>query len=304
MPRISRAPADAPIVSFAGATLDRATGLRDDPARVLALRRNPGAAMVFAAPDGVLLDGGGRLLRASADEAAVDPVLLGLADGAALFAADLEQFAPERRDALLRRGRLVSLRDAAAVLSHAEAGIAAYLAALLNWHRRHHFCANCGAATALAEAGLVRACASCGTVHFPRTDPVVIMVVAHDDRILLGRRAGWPESRFSVLAGFVSPGETPEAAVVREVWEESGIVAYEPRYVASQPWPFPSSLMLGFEARSDGGIPAPRDGELEDVRWVTLDDIRLAQRNAGSVLLPPAISIARVLIDAWAARPA
>src|ERR1035441_9294609 len=146
---------------------------------------------------------------------------------------------------------------------------AAYLSALLNWHPRHGFCENCGAATIVAEAGYSRRCPQCGVTHFPRTDPVVIMLVEHAGRLLLGRRAGWPGNRYSVLAGFVSPGESLEEAVVREVREESGIQAYDPRFVTSQPWPFPASLMLGFDARSDGGEPRALDGELEDVQWFT-----------------------------------
>jgi NAD+ diphosphatase len=128
------------------------------------------------------------------------------------------------------------------------------------------------------------------------------MAVEHQDRLLLGRRVGWPAGRFSVLAGFVAPGETPEEAVVREVREESGIDARDPKYVAAQPWPFPASLMLGFEARSDGGEPRARDGELEDVGWFTLAEVRDAQRELGPLQLPPRVSIARLLIDGWVKR--
>ena len=152
-------------------------------------------------------------------------------------------------------------------MAPAEAGLAAYVMALLNWHRRHRFCANCGNPTDVAEAGYLRHCPRCGANHFPRTDPVVIMTVESDDRLLLGRRAGWPAGRLSVLAGFVSPGESAEEAVTREVQEESGIVARDPVFVASQPWPFPASLMLGFHAVSDGGEPRVTDDELEEVGW-------------------------------------
>lgn len=149
----------------------------------------------------------------------------------------------------------------------AEAALAAYLIALLGWHRRHRFCPACGGPLAIAQAGFARTCERCGEQHFPHTDPVVITLVEHDGRALLGRQAGWPPGRYSPLAGFVGPGESIEEAVVREVHEEPGITAREPRFVASQPWPFPGSVMLGFEARADGGEPVPRDGELEDVRW-------------------------------------
>jgi NAD+ diphosphatase len=140
----------------------------------------------------------------------------------------------------------------------------------------------------------------CDTNHFPRTDPVVIMTVSHEDRLLLGRRAGWPFPRFSVLAGFVSPGESAEEAVVREVQEESGIVARDPMFVSSQPWPFPSSLMLGFDAVADGGEPRTTDDELEEVHWFSLDDVRAATREDNPDLrLPPPVSIARFLVERW-----
>jgi NAD+ diphosphatase len=183
---------------------------------------------------------------------------------------------------------------------------------LLNWHRKHKFCSVCGAPTRVAEAGLSRRCPSCRASHFPRTDPVVIMLV--DDghgQVLLGRRIGWADNRFSILAGYVAPGETPEEAVLREVHEESGVLAHTPRYVASQPWPFPSSLMLGYEASADGGKPVPQPGEMIDVRWFSVDEVReasLASPSDGTggdaerLKLPGEVSIARRLIDAWVAR--
>ena len=223
-------------------------------------------------------------------------------DGTALFAIDLEALDETDRRGLLEHAEVVSLREAGALLAPAEAGLAAYMVALLNWHRRHRFCANCGAPTRVAEAGLSRLCDNCGASHFPRTDPVVIMLVEHNGHLLLGSRSGWPESRFSILAGFVAPGETPEEAVVREVFEESGIAAHSPRYVTSQPWPFPSSLMLGFDAWSDGGEPSAHDGELTRVGWFSRREVRDAQAGSGEIQLPGEVSIARLLIDRWAAR--
>jgi NAD+ diphosphatase len=222
-----------------------------------------------------------------------------------VFAIDLDALPRASAAALTRGADVVGLRAAGALLARSEAGLAAYLTALLNWHRRHHFCSNCGTATGVAEAGYSRRCPSCEAVHFPRTDPVVIMLVESRGRLLLGRHSGWPQRRYSVLAGFVAPGETLEAAVAREVREESGIEVHDPRYVASQPWPFPSSLMLGFEARSEGGEPTARDGELEDVRWFTLDAAReAAQERSSELELPPRVSIARMLIERrLAARP-
>jgi NAD+ diphosphatase len=263
--------------------------------------------MLIGGEDGVLLRDGAApaLIRASLDpEAGVEPILLGIDDeNNAVFAVDIDDLSPKERTALPDDAQLMPLRDAGMLLPREEAGLAAYLSALLNWHRKHGFCANCGARTNIEEAGYSRHCPRCGTRHFPRTDPVVIMTVEHDRRLLLGRREGWPAGRCSVLAGFVSPGESAEEAVVREVQEESGIVARDPRYVSSQPWPFPSSLMLGFDAFADGGEPKARDGELAEVRWFGFDEVSAAaaERNA-DLKLPPPVSIARFLIDCWIAR--
>jgi NAD+ diphosphatase len=180
------------------------------------------------------------------------------------------------------------------MLSQAEGGMVAHAVGLLNWHRRHRFCANCGAPTDAREAGHVRVCPACGTQHHPRTDPVVIMLVTDGDRALLGRQAQWPAGRYSALAGFVEPGESLEEAVAREVREEAGVQVADVRYRSSQPWPFPSSLMLGFSARWAGGEAAVRDAELEDVGWFTREAI-----VGGDVLLPPPTAIARRLIDEW-----
>jgi NAD+ diphosphatase len=290
---------------FTGMALDRASTERKDPGRIAALLKDPGARMLAAGHDGVLMGDGSEpaLLRtklAPAPEA--DLILLGLEDGQPLFAVDLDALPGTVREELTDGARLVSLREAGAVLPHSEAGLAAYLAALLNWHRRHRFCANCGAGTVIEEAGYSRRCPRCQAVHFPRTDPVVIMTVGYQDRLLLGRRAGWPPRRCSVLAGFVAPGESAEEAVVREVQEESGILARDPTFVTSQPWPFPSSLMLGFDAQSDGGEAIARDGELEEVHWFSLEELRAAmgERNP-ELLLPPPVSIARFLIERWVA---
>jgi NAD+ diphosphatase len=283
--------------------LDRAATERRDPARVEQLLQDPATRAVAAARDGVLIseDAVPAVLRTDLPpEARQDPILLGLDAGTAVFAVDLEALEAAARAALMDRGQIVPLREAGAALSHAEAGLAAYVASLLGWHRRHRFCANCGASTVIEEAGHSRRCPQCGAVHFPRTDPVVIMTVEHAGRLLLGRRSVSPPGRFSVLAGFVAPGESAEEAVVREVREESGIVARDPAYVTSQPWPFPSSLMLGFEAQSDGGAPRGRDGELEQVQWFSFEAVRdaLGGRNP-ELRLPPSVSVARFLIDRW-----
>jgi NAD+ diphosphatase len=310
-------------VRFTGATLDRATEVRGDKAELARLLADPRARFVGASADSVLLsseagEDGLELLRRPLDGQVnpYQPILLGLEDGGRpLFAADVSEPEAGMLLAATGAGRLVSLRDAGLLLPQAEGGLAAYLVALLNWHRRHRFCAVCGSGTKVADAGLSRHCPHCKATHFPRTDPVVIMLVSSEGRVLMGRRLGWEPGRFSVLAGFVSSGETPEEAVVREVHEESGITCHSPRYVASQPWPFPSSLMLGFEATGDHGEPVPQVGEMAEVRWFTLDEVAAAQQAgdwssgrgesngaASSLRLPGEVSIARALIDSWVAR--
>jgi NAD+ diphosphatase len=292
-----------PVLS--GMALDRASAERKDPGWLAARLADPASRVLAASDDAVLLDPADdtRLLRADQPlpPGPASAVLLGIEHGAALFAADLAAIDAQQRAALERRGRLVELRSAGVLLARAEGGLAAYLVALLNWHRVHRFCANCGASTAIAEGGYSRRCDRCGRNHFPRTDPAVIMLVAHGDRVLLGRRPSWPAGRWSVLAGFVSPGESLEEAVIREVREEAGIDCFAPRFVASQPWPFPSSLMLGFEAGCHGGEPRALDGELEDVRWFAREHVAAALAGQESVLkLPPGVSIARLLLERWA----
>ncbi len=291
--------------TFTGMVLDRVSAERKDAEWVQRELRDAGARALTATHDGVAMTNGGEpsLLRtALPPEAREEPILLGLEGGAPLFAVDLEALSRGEQLEMVEGADIMPLREAGLVLSPAEAGLAAYVVALLNWHRRHRFCANCGAQTGVAEAGYSRRCPRCGAHHFPRTDPCVIMTVEHDGRLLLGRRAGWPAGRLSVLAGFVSPGEAAEEAVVREVVEESGIVARDPVFVASQPWPFPASLMLGFHAVADGGEPQTRDGELDEVRWVAREDVRRALAGDDGVFrLPPGVSIARFLIERWAA---
>jgi NAD+ diphosphatase len=293
-------------------SLDRASSLRGDPEWVADRVQDPTTRVLVASSEGVLVsDTSDPVLTRTAIEPETigyveraGPILLGLVeDGAAVFAVDLDGLDAAVRERFTEGGRIVSLRDAGVGLSRSEGGLAAYLMALLNWHRTHHFCANCGTRSIVVEAGYSRRCPNCGVAHFPRTDPVVIMLVENEGRLLLGRRAGWPHPRYSVLAGFVSPGESLEEAVAREVREESGIDVYDPSFVTSQPWPFPASLMLGFDARSDGGEPGVSDGELEDVRWFTLDAVRAAAAESGDELrLPPPVSIARFLIERWLAR--
>ncbi len=233
-------------IVFAGAPLDRAPLERRRPGWLASRRSDPNARSLVLSERGLWLDEGHLVLvRPNGDS-----IFLGLAGERPLFAQDAGA-APER-------GRTAGLREAATELPEDEAALAAYAASLLSWHRRHRFCANCGAPTQPADGGHERHCAACDAHHFPRTDPVVIVRVVDGDRLLLGRQARWPPGRFSVLAGFVEPGETLEEAVRREVREESSVEVGEVGYIASQPWPFPSSLMIGFHASANGGRAPPR----------------------------------------------
>jgi NAD+ diphosphatase len=323
---------------------------RRDPEWLAAQFEHPAARAVIAGDEGVVMDGDrlarvplAEALRARERVAARDesgspaaavagsagePFLLGVDASGPLFAVDLDApgAPPERPPRLIAAGgargsgaqppapadgpRPVGLRAAAAVLPQDEGGLVAYVAALCNWHRRHRFCAACGAPTDVGEGGLIRACPRCGTHHHPRTDPVVIMLVTDGDRMLLGRAPSWPPRRYSALAGYVEPGESLEEAVAREVAEESGVEIGTPRYVASQPWPFPSSLMLGFEAPYRAGEPRPLEDDVQDVRWFSRAEVAAAaaadaegwggEPDGGtSLLLPPRLAIARRLLERW-----
>lgn len=248
-----------------------------------------------------------------ANAPAGERMLLGSADGIVHFLV----LAPTGRDAELHAEYdeitvledqpadefFSGLRQLATRLSDAEASLAVHAVALAGWHRRHPCCAVCGAATEVAQAGAVRRCPACSSQHFPRTDPAVIMVVVDDqDRCLLGhnraRDAGW----FSTLAGFVEPGETPEQAVAREVEEEAGIVVGDVSYAGSQPWPFPSCLMLGYFARAESTDITVDGEEITDARWFSRAELKQAVES-GAVGLPTTLSIAGALITSWYGGP-
>jgi NAD+ diphosphatase len=220
-------------------------------------------------------------------------------------------------DALPADGDWLTLRDVATNGDELAASLFATATALEQWHARHTHCPRCGAPTVEAQAGWTRVCTVDRSEHFPRTDPAVIMLVEDGELALLGRSPAWPPGRFSTLAGFVEPGETLEAAVAREVEEEVGVAIRDIRYVASQPWPFPASLMLGFRARLDGSPAVDLDAEeMAEAGWFTRDDVARArdwtdEHEApdpdGPTLqaIPPRLSISRYLIDSWLAdRPA
>ncbi|EFQ82834.1 hydrolase, NUDIX family [Aeromicrobium marinum DSM 15272] len=194
----------------------------------------------------------------------------------------------------------VSLRVLAPLLGAAELSLAIHAVAMARWLGSHPFCPRCGAATEVRAAGHLRHCTSCGTDHFPRTDPAVIMLVTDaEDRALLGRQAAWPAGRFSTLAGFVEPGENLEDAVRREVAEEVGVTVGEVRYAASQPWPFPSSLMLGFFGVAETTEIVVDEHEIAEARWVTREELTVLGESGELVLPPPYVSISRWLIETW-----
>jgi NAD+ diphosphatase len=213
------------------------------------------------------------------------------ADGRAVFAVLVEGEADES---------YAGLREVGAVLDDREAGIAVNVIGLSNWHKVHTHCANCGEHTEVIDAGHVRQCPACGLSHFPRSDPAIIVLVTDDqDRALLGRNEAWPEGRYSTLAGFVEPGESLEAAVRREVLEETGVVVGpEVEYAGSQPWPLPSSLMLGFYAKAASTEIEVDADEIAEAKWFTREDLR-ALVEAGAMALPGNISISRRLIEGW-----
>ena len=240
----------------------------------------------------VASDGSGGLRMLSPARApAGEPAYLGRAGGIPYLAVMVDRVPEE----LCPR----PVRELAATLDALEGGLLAHATGLAAWHATHPHCSRCGAVTVAARGGHVRECQSCGGLHFPRTDPAVIMLVTDtDDRALLGHQPSWPQTRYSTLAGFVEPGEPLEAAVRREVAEEVGIVVGDVTYAASQPWPFPSSLMLGFFADARTAEIGVDGVEIASARWFSRADLQAAT-TSGEVQLPGTLSISRWLIETW-----
>jgi NAD+ diphosphatase len=297
-------------LALSRSTVDRAAHRRADPGLTEVLLADPATAVLLLAGDQLLVDGSGDLptavllapAQAMHAEGAADALRLFLgedAEGRAYLALAL----PAEAEPPAGGARWAGLREVGSLLDDRGAGLFTTALALGRWHATHPHCARCGAVTNVIQAGWARSCPVCGAEHYPRTDPAVIMaVVDADGRLLLGHQRAWPPKRYSTLAGFVEPGESLEAAVRREVAEESGVVVGEVEYLGSQPWPFPSSLMLGFRATAMS-TPAQADGvELADVRWWTREQFEV-DVAAGEILLPPRVSIARRLIEDWYGGP-
>ncbi|MEL1265468.1 NAD(+) diphosphatase [Pseudoxanthomonas putridarboris] len=284
--------------AFAGETLDRADALRDD-AGALARLWPAARVMLLDAEGRALADAEGNLSAPTGAELGGGPgtgLFLGLKDGTAWFAAQAAHVA-------WQAPAQIDLRRAAAAWPAFESGVFAMARALLHWQSSTKFCSACGGDITFRRAGYIAHCTRCGKDHYPRVDPAVIVAVSDGERLLLGRQASWPARRYSVIAGFVEPGETLEQTVAREVREETQVRVRQCRYLGAQPWPFPGALMLGFSAEGEPDAPQV-DGELEDARWFTFAEIDAALVREGNddgegLLLSPSISIARSLIEHW-----
>lgn len=268
--------------------LDRAERYRNDPLWPQQSWRDPAAQVVTASGDGHLAIDQQKLVRGAAEGPyqADRHFLLGLLDGAPLFVT--------RDDTAT-----MSLKDALGVLSAQELEIGFAASGLVGWHSRAGYCGRCGGDTSVAQAGNARVCGSCGAEDYPRTDPAVIVAVLNSDgHLLLGRQPSWPTSRYSVLAGFVEVGESLEQTVCREIDEEVGLQVGALRYLGSQPWPFPRSLMVAFSAVALSGTITPAPGEIEVARWFSREELASALAD-GSVSLPSEASISYRMIQAW-----
>uniref|UniRef100_UPI0035C98A6F NAD(+) diphosphatase n=1 Tax=uncultured Sphingomonas sp. TaxID=158754 RepID=UPI0035C98A6F len=281
---------------FTGGLLDRADALRHDSQALAAVASDWRARLLKLVDFEPELDGEGRLGWTSLADAPDDAelVLLGLDEaGRPHFAAYVAGMRASGRPAWLFK----------ALGSFAPGEAATYAAArsVLDWHSRHQFCANCGHQTAMFRAGWGRNCPNCKAEHFPRVDPVVIMIAEHDGRALLGRQPAFPPGRYSALAGFLEPGESIEEAVARELHEEAGVRVSGVRYIASQPWPFPSSLMIACIGVAESDVITLDTNELEDAIWVPRDVVRaVLAGEPGPFLPPPPYAIAHTLLKAWA----
>lgn len=283
-------------LGFTGGALDRADQLRTDPERLAAARRHPRArALVLDGIDFVPGDGVGLTWEAAGLTEPERLMLLGI------DAAGVPHFVAEPMDGAKIDARSRTVMRLLPLLGRDEAALYGAARSLVDWHARHRHCAQCGTPTAQFRGGWGRKCADCGAEHFPRVDPVVIMLALCGERALVARQPQFPPRFFSALAGFVEPGESLEEAVMRELWEEAGVRAHSVTYTASQPWPFPSSLMIGCMAQVEDPALTLDTTELEAAMWVTRDDVVAALAGAPDApfMAPPSLAIARFLLESW-----
>ncbi|MDB6176411.1 NAD(+) diphosphatase [Paracoccus sp. Z330] len=306
-------------VTFAGSFLDRADRLRSNPTEIAARLADPSSLVSPFWRGKPLFDrtaDGPRLAWLSSRDRLIadcpeSPIFMGLdGDGLAHFAADVSYIAPadqepaafidERTLDLSDTRAFVELRSIMGEIDHRDAGIAAAAKGIFEWRATHEFCANCGHRNQVSHAGWRFDCPNCGRQHFPRTDPVVIMLVLDGDRVLLGRQSVWPEKMYSLLAGFMEPGETVEEAVRRETQEEAGVVVGDVRYVTSQPWPFPASLMIGCVGCAQTTKITLDTHELEDAIWVSKAEVAEALAGRHDRISPARKgAVAQVMLQAW-----
>lgn len=313
--------------AFSGNPLDRADHLRTDPEIFGDWLSRDDARVVLLAPEGkdddgekrirlandakVLTDGAGDIAWQKPSATRFLPVattiFLGLEHGEPRYGmmlngtdSDFAEFF-EPQGAKFRDGRGIAFKlTEGGRASHPSLGIIAQAKSMLMWHESHRFCAKCGHESDLIKAGYERKCPACGANHFPRTDPVVIMLVRAGDKALVGRGKGWPEGHYSALAGYMEPGESLEEAVAREIWEEVGLKTTKVSYKASQPWPWPSTLMIGCEAWVEDGEIKLQEAELEEAIWITKEDVRASKRGEHPYrLVPPPFAIAHNLVMDW-----
>jgi NAD+ diphosphatase len=288
-------------IAFAGSKIDRADHIRQSPEAIAGLMNHRARLLLMRGLDPVIADDGALGWGSLADaEPDADLVFLGLDGTSGCFAQVplAGSVAPPNP----------SLWQAMASLSGEDLATYGGARSMVDWHARHRFCARCGAPTKLAKGGWQRNCDACKAEHFPRVDPVTIMLVQHEDNLLLGRQPRFPAGNFSALAGFVEPGETIEEAVAREVFEEAGVRARDVTYIMSQPWPFPSSLMIGCLAHTDDPAVTIDKNELDDARWFTRGQVVEAMQAAkaggrGEAFgAPPPFAVAHHLLNWWVAR--
>jgi NAD+ diphosphatase len=296
--RFSQISGMADMIAFSANPLDRASARRGDEAW-LAAQAVAGRVLPFWRDKPLVKDGRAAQLPWRESFDGLPRVFLGLDGATGVFAVALESGTPPEG------GAFEEMRAAAFILPAGDTAIAGQGKAMLDWHARHGFCATCGHATDMREGGWRRDCPHCGAQHFPRTDPVAIMLPVFEDSCLMGRNARFQNGLYSAFAGFVEPGETMEEAVVRELAEEAGIAVGAVRYHQSQPWPFPSALMLGCYADATGRDFRIDGEEIVDARWFSRDEARarLAGTISDEMRMPGTIAIAHRLLRDWVETP-